>query len=703
VLARLRKTAGLQVEVFLPQNTEQLLERLNQILVGISQEDSRKAEGSPAPRRVLIAHDAKAIGKREMQLLARLVQDFPGANVSLVLLVDRSGIQLHERTLDSFGQRLLRWPVEAPTRAEGEALLKAARAAGFEVEVRKVLAATGFAEMKVTPKPAKDEPTKADSAQSRFEAQLALARRERRELDAAASRADDPAADSRINLDGRTEPTLDGPFAGTGATPPVPPPQPDDPVPPARSRLSSFLRWTVASVLMLLVSATVVIVLFAPKLPPHVVRSPLVQQLLPPWAIDTLASFIETPATAPAPATVPVAAADSEDKSAVNAASEHAAAGAPADAQKPAATSTDGLKSDAAPGAVAAAPKAETRAEPAKTEPSRTEAPKAEASKAEAPKEDVAKAEAQKPGAAKPEPAKSEAAKPEAAKPGVSKPELAKAEPSKPASPAEAFAPRSERGVDQMIRSAPTGSFFVQHVSLGSMAEAQDWRGQYRALSKARIVAVNTQDKGVKFAVVSGPFATRKDAETFAAREGVPPAPWLRPLKSLQAALLPAGRPWLVLGPTANWYRKVWPAERFAELALRLTAPDGALPGAGIAILGGPGDQERSMATPVLTALPQALDLVGKLDLPEVAAVLARAAIFIGNDSGLMHLAAAAGAPTLGLFGPTPSDEYGPAGPKARAVLADGAPGQGAMEDLPVARVLEAAAALLGQAAPVPA
>ena len=185
-----------------------------------------------------------------------------------------------------------------------------------------------------------------------------------------------------------------------------------------------------------------------------------------------------------------------------------------------------------------------------------------------------------------------------------------------------------------------------------------------------------------------------------------PPLPviWTAPEDTARAAaLLPEGRPWLVLGPTANWHRKVWPAERFAELALRLTSPDGVFPSAGIAILGGPGDQERSMATPVLTALPQALDLVGKLDLPEVAAVLARAAMFIGNDSGLMHLAAAAGAPTLGLFGPTPSDEYGPAGPKAQAVLADGPPGQGAMEDLPVACVLEAAETLLGQAAKVPA
>lgn len=193
-----------------------------------------------------------------------------------------------------------------------------------------------------------------------------------------------------------------------------------------------------------------------------------------------------------------------------------------------------------------------------------------------------------------------------------------------------------------------------------------------------------------------------------AALLGVTPPPlpviWTAPEDNARAAaLLPAERPWLVLGPTANWHRKVWPVERFVELAFSLTAPGGSLPGAGIAILGGPGDQERSMATPVLTALPQALDLVGKLDLPEVAAVLARAAMFIGNDSGLMHLAAAAGAPTIGLFGPTPADEYGPAGPKASAVLANGPPGHGAMEDLPVARVLEAAEALIGQAAEVPA
>ena len=63
----------------------------------------------------------------------------------------------------------------------------------------------------------------------------------------------------------------------------------------------------------------------------------------------------------------------------------------------------------------------------------------------------------------------------------------------------------------------------------------------------------------------------------------------------------------------------------------------------------------------------------------------------MGNDSGLMHLSAAAGAPTLGLFGPTPAGEYGPVGAAARAVLSADA----TMAGLDVARALEAARSLL--------
>ena len=172
-----------------------------------------------------------------------------------------------------------------------------------------------------------------------------------------------------------------------------------------------------------------------------------------------------------------------------------------------------------------------------------------------------------------------------------------------------------------------------------------------------------------------------------------PPMPvaWIAPEDRARAnAALPAGRPVVALGPTANWPPKTWPAERFAAVFHALAAK--ALPGAVPAVLGGPGDAERAMAAPLLALLPAAVDLVGALSLPEVAACLDRAALFIGNDSGLMHLAAATGAPTLGLFGPTPAAEYAPVGRRAAAVIA----ADGQMSGVTVAAVLAAAGALLG-------
>ncbi|MGE5269554.1 MAG: glycosyltransferase family 9 protein [Thiohalocapsa sp.] len=144
-----------------------------------------------------------------------------------------------------------------------------------------------------------------------------------------------------------------------------------------------------------------------------------------------------------------------------------------------------------------------------------------------------------------------------------------------------------------------------------------------------------------------------------------PPSPklWTWPSHQREAAaLLPAGPPVLAIGPAANWRGKQWRAERFAALATRLTAPDGPLPGARVAVLAAA--HERAQATPLLQALPptEVVDLVGRTDLLTAAAVLRRAAMFIGNDTGLMHIAAAVGTPTLGLFGPSPVAQYAPWG-----------------------------------------
>jgi heptosyltransferase-3 len=182
-----------------------------------------------------------------------------------------------------------------------------------------------------------------------------------------------------------------------------------------------------------------------------------------------------------------------------------------------------------------------------------------------------------------------------------------------------------------------------------------------------------------------------------------PPLPvaWTSPADRARAAtVLPPGPPLIGLGPTANWAGKIWPPDCFVALSHALAA---AIPGARTVIFGGPGAQEAAFAAPVIAALPGAIDLTGRLTLAEAAACLARCTLFIGNDSGLMHLAASAGTPTLGLFGPTPASEYAPSGKITAVALAEGPPGAAPMQALGVAAVLHAAQDLLARAAAMPA
>lgn len=150
-----------------------------------------------------------------------------------------------------------------------------------------------------------------------------------------------------------------------------------------------------------------------------------------------------------------------------------------------------------------------------------------------------------------------------------------------------------------------------------------------------------------------------------------PPSPVLytdERIDSAAAALTRGGGPILAIGPATNWVGKTWPAERFAQVARALLGPGGALEGGRLMILGGPDD--RAVGAAVRSAVPKdrLIDLVGKVDLLTAFAALKHARLYIGGDSGLMHLAAAAGTPTLGLFGPSDEDLYAPWGPKGRVV-----------------------------------
>jgi heptosyltransferase III len=133
-------------------------------------------------------------------------------------------------------------------------------------------------------------------------------------------------------------------------------------------------------------------------------------------------------------------------------------------------------------------------------------------------------------------------------------------------------------------------------------------------------------------------------------------------------SVMPVDTPVIGLGVTANWLPKIWPAQNFVALAARLTGIHGIFPAARIAVFGA--EEERALAQPVLDGIAEAqgLDLVGQKSLPIVAACLSKCDLFVGNDSGLMHMAAAVETPTIGLFGPSPAIRYGPWGKHCTAV-----------------------------------
>ncbi len=206
-----------------------------------------------------------------------------------------------------------------------------------------------------------------------------------------------------------------------------------------------------------------------------------------------------------------------------------------------------------------------------------------------------------------------------------------------------------------------------------------------------------------------------EDAARALKLENDPPAPYLfvsAETEQRADELLGSDGPVLALGPGADWVGKMWPAERFSEVTSRLLGPDGPLEGGRLLIVGGEGDREASHTVRAAIPRERVTDLTGKGDLLTTYACLKRARLFIGNDTPLMHLAATAGVPTLGLFGPSDERRRGPWGPDARAVRGPRAyehflaadPGLSQalnhMLDLPVETVLNAALTLLADTEP---
>ena len=192
----------------------------------------------------------------------------------------------------------------------------------------------------------------------------------------------------------------------------------------------------------------------------------------------------------------------------------------------------------------------------------------------------------------------------------------------------------------------------------------------------------------------------------------LPPSPflWTDPSHEQVADdLFQNKTPVIAISPASNWPPKTWPLSHWQALLPELVGESGLFPGARVLLMGAA--HERPSLEPLMAALPQIhwIDTVGQMPLLSLYACLKRCQLFVGNDSGLMHLAAASGVPTVGLFGPTNAAQYGPWGRLTQVAQTPGGwenlrekalaqPQSSLMTDLTPALVLEKISGLLAEA-----
>jgi len=147
-------------------------------------------------------------------------------------------------------------------------------------------------------------------------------------------------------------------------------------------------------------------------------------------------------------------------------------------------------------------------------------------------------------------------------------------------------------------------------------------------------------------------------------------------------ANLQTAEPPVCLHPGSGGARKCWPTQRFADLVRVMRSPT--------VILQGPADTApcHALVEQMEGCVPFAL--ASSVSVQQAAALLARGRLYVGNDSGMSHLAAALGVPTVAVFGPTDPAVWGPLGPAVRCVSS-----QGSDTWPPVQHVLSACRALL--------
>lgn len=131
----------LQQEIYFPTNTEYLLARFNELLASQSVQDATLSGDGRREARVWIVHDAQSLPEPELQLLARLIQNFPGANIRALLVM--AGPSTRHPQLSAFGRKILKWDIEPPGHEQALLALEAAASGPERALIERLLRKMG--------------------------------------------------------------------------------------------------------------------------------------------------------------------------------------------------------------------------------------------------------------------------------------------------------------------------------------------------------------------------------------------------------------------------------------------------------------------------------------------------------------------------------------------------------------------------------
>ena len=464
LVARLRDTAPqITLEVYFPASAEALLARFNDVLVDSSVDSARDATARVASPKIWIVHDASALPDHEIQLLARLVQNFPGANIRVVMLLTTASKK--QQLLSAFGRRILNWEIEPPTQEQKDTMLEMGRTQGREGVVSSLLQKISASEPYSASKPL--------AALAATRAQSAL------------NAAYDPAASDGLDDDS------DKHGDGTSSEPS-----------PWRIRM----KWAGVAAALLLSSSVAVALLYGGLTSPSELST--IWKKLRVGDNPFIAAKPQSSASAPV-----------------------AAASAPKAATAPLAAAPSSLAASAPAAAAPVIPVApvipETSATPA--------APLAASKTASKP-----------PPVLAPVPAAQEVV---ISSNDSRKPAPAAAQAPAPAAPATTTQSGKEIEVfigpsvqtksgHAWVEQLPLGGYLIQHTLLASFQDAGVWLKRHPALKRARIVALYLPNQtSPRYAVMSGPFASMAEADTFMARPSVPDGSQVRSSRSVKEQL----------------------------------------------------------------------------------------------------------------------------------------------------------------------